>query len=48
MTGRLWPFRTGMVKLARKPAYCGRPENCTVNPIGLATLTLCLVNEDAC
>ena len=46
MTGRLWPFRKGMVKLARQPAYCGRPKNSTANSIGLATLIVCLVNVD--
>ena len=35
-----------MVKLARQPAYCGRPENSTANPIGLATLTVCLLNAN--
>ena len=29
---------------ARQPAYCGRPENSTVNPIGLATLVVCLLD----
>ena len=33
-----------MVKPVRQPAYCGRPENCIVNPIGLATLVVCLLD----
>ena len=44
MTGRLWPFQTGMVKPARQPAYCGRPENCTANLLGLAMLVVCLLD----
>ena len=44
MTGRLWPFWTGMVKLARQPASGGRPENSTVNLLGLATLVVCLLD----
>ena len=44
MTGRLWPSYEGMVKPVRQPAYCGRPENCIVNPIGLATLVVCLLD----
>ena len=43
MTGRLWPFRTGMVKPARQPASGGRSENSTANPKGLATLIVCLL-----
>ena len=44
MTGRLWPSRERMVKPARQPASGGRPENSTANPIGLATLVVCLLD----
>ena len=44
MTGRLWPFPYRDGETGRQPAYCGRPENCIVNPIGLATLVVCLLD----
>ena len=43
MTGRLWPFHEGMVKLARKPAFGGRSENSTADPLRSATLIVCLL-----
>ena len=32
-----------MVKPARQPAYCGRPENSTADPLRSATLIVCLL-----
>ena len=32
-----------MVKLARQPAYCGRSENSTADPLRSATLIVCLL-----
>ncbi len=40
------PYRDGETSPATR--FGGRPENSNVNLMGLATLIVCLVNEDAC
>ena len=44
MTGRLWPFPDRDGETGPATRLGGRPENCIVNPIGLATLVVCLLD----
>ena len=48
MTGRLWPSHEGMVKPARQPAYCGRPENGDASPNRGGISDVSDISDDVC